>query len=276
MITQKEFEKLTEQNDTILTKEEEYSVFEYYNKNKTTENKNRIALKNLKLIYNPARDYTRFGSELVDLQQEAFLGLLHAIDKFDYTKNIKFSTYAYTWFDSYLQKCTIDDRIIHIPFNTVWKIEKMKRIIQEYKDEHDSNPPDKYLLNKMGIDKAELGLLRQYETRTNTLSMDYTYNSGEENTTFHNFVIDEEQMMEKFIDKIVYSEAVDYILSCLSRDQYELLTRRYGLKGNQVHTIKELAEIYSTNETVITMKLKKIHRELRNNKKVKKLYNDIF
>ena len=277
MITQERFDKLLEDTNEILTQEEEFDVFEFYNKNKTIENKNKIALKNIKLIYKPSWDYTRFGSEKEDLQQEAFMALLHAVDKFDHTKKIKFSTYAFTWIESYLQKCTIDDQLIHVPFNIIWKIEKLKRLTKEYEEEHDgAQPPDIYLKRKMGIDYYELNLLRQYETRLSTFSMDYEY-SGDDSTSFHNFVIDEKQNIDKLIDKLVCNNLVnEYVQKILSKDDYQLLSRKWGLNGNKPHSSKELSEIYKISEIKVNDKIKQIYRKLRVNPKLKIQIRGLF
>jgi len=276
MITQEQFNKLTEQNNEILTREQEYDVFEFYNANKTIENRNKIALKNYKLIFKPAWEYTRFGSEREDLEQEAFLGLLQAIDKFDYTKGVKFSVYAYTWFNSYLQKCTIDDGIIHIPFNIIWQLEKMKRLSREYEDKYGEGPSDIYLLKIMGIDRSELGLLKQYETRTGVLSMDYSYKSDDgESLTFHNFISDEEQEMDNLIDRLVAENVVNVILKYVPQDRRELIERRYGLNGNLPHTFKELSEIYKISETALKMKLKRAQYTIRRNPKIRAMAKEI-
>ena len=277
MITQSEFNSLLEDNDKILTQEEEYKVFEFYNKNKTVENKNKIALKNIRLIYKPSWEYVKFGSEKEDLQQEAFMAILHAVDKFDHTREIKFSTYAYNWIESYLQKCTIDDQLIHIPFNVVWKIEKMKKLIAEYEDKYNKQPPDVYLKNVMGIDYSELNLLRQYETRLGTLSMDYEYYNEEEPTTFHNYVIDENQNIDKLINQMSCSDIVNTcVRKVLSKEEYDLLSRRYGFNGNKAHSLTELSNIYKVSEHNMNMKIKKIQWRLRGNKNLKEQIKEIF
>ena len=278
MITQEQFDNLIKDDGKILTQAEEFDVFEFYNKNKTVENKNKIALKNIRLIYKPSWEYTKFGSEKEDLQQEAFMAILHAVDKFDHTREIKFSTYAYNWIESYLQKCTIDDQLIHIPFNVVWKIEKMKRLITEYEDKYNKQAPDVYLKNVMGIDYSELNLLRQYETRLSVLSMDYNYYEEDyEPKTFHNLIIDETQCMDKFINQMVCNDVVNTnIRKILPKESYDLLARRYGLNGNKPHTLTELAHFYKVSEHNLNMKIKKIQWKLRGNKKLKEILEDLI
>ena len=271
MITKNRFNQLLE-NDNILTKEEEFDVFEYYNKHKTIDNKNKIALKNIKLIYKPSNEYARFGAEKEDLYQEAFLAVLHAIDKFDYTKGIKFSTYAYNWIESYLQKCTIDNQIIHVPFNVMWKIEKLKKLTKEYFEEKQVQPSDKYLQNALGVDSTELSLLRQYDLRVSTLSMEYEYYNGQgEVNTFYNYIADDNQDIDKLIDKIVYNDIINKdIQRVLSEDEFTIIAQRYGLNGNKPHSISELAEVYNISEQRMRLKIKQIQAKLRKDENLKK------
>lgn len=275
MITQKQFDALLQINDVSLTKEEEYDVFEFYNANKTTENRNKIALKNYKLIFKPSWEYTKFGSEIDDLSQEAFLGLLKAIDKFDYTAGTKFSTYAYTWFDSVLQKCTMGDNLIHIPFNLAWKVEKMKKIIREYEDVYDNKPTDLYVAKQMEITVSELHSLKQHELRM--LSIDYKYSGDDDTITLHNLLEDKKNSIDKAENQLVANIAVyDIIKKYITDEQYELIAKRYGLDGSPPHSFEKLAELYKVSEQRINIKIKTILRKLRSNPKLKAELKDII
>ena len=153
----------------------------------------------------------------------------------------------------------------------------MKRLINEYEEKHDVQPPDIYLTKLMGIDYSELNLLKQYDTRI-TLSMDYEYGSNEgEKTTFHNYIIDENQEMDRYVDIMAADTAVnDVIKKYIPRDKYELLARRYGLDGNKPCSLSELSELYKISSKRLNMKIKKILWQIRANVKIRKQLEEII
>lgn len=117
-----------------LTADEEVIVFRYYHEHTTPEMRNQIALNNLGLVHSVINNYTYSGIPAEDLQQEGVCGLLIAIDKYDYTKGFKFSTYSMHWIKQAIGRYVMNNgRTIRMPVHILEKYSMIHRCIEKYK-----------------------------------------------------------------------------------------------------------------------------------------------
>ena len=135
-----------------LTADEEVIVFRYYHEHTTPEMRNQIALNNLGLVHSVINNYTYSGIPAEDLQQEGVCGLLIAIDKYDYTKGFKFSTYSMHWIKQAIGRYVMNNgRTIRMPVHILEKYSMIHRCIEKYNNEYGEEPPVEYIVKETGL-----------------------------------------------------------------------------------------------------------------------------
>ena len=222
----------------LLTKEEELELFQ----NLTEENKHKILIANTRLAVNIAKKYQRRGIELLDLIQEGNLGIMHAIDKFDYTKGYKFSTYATWWIKQHITRFIADTgRTIRLPvhINTINNqyYAAMQTLISEYGRE----PNDEEVADYMDISIDKL-----YDIQRNSQflwSLDVTLDENEDfalsDVIEDGNIVSPEEMLHK---QTLRDMIEDLLQQDLTPQEIQVIKLRFGLEGNTDKTLEEIGQ----------------------------------
>lgn len=228
------------------------------------EARNKLIESNLRLVVSIAKRYTgRSRMSFLDLVQEGTMGLIRAVDKFDYTMGYKFSTYATYWIRQAISKAVAEQsRTIRVPMHIIEALSKLNTVSRKLFQELEREPTAQELAAHMNIplDKVK-ELLTIVKEPT---SLDTTLTDDDE-TTVGDLVADESN--EDF-DTPLYQEQVantiQEVLMTLEPREQEVVTMRYGLKGTRAYTLEEIGAHYGLTKERIRQIEDKALRKLRN------------
>ena len=199
--------------------------------------KQQLIEANLRLVVSIAKRYKGHGMTLLDLVQEGNLGLIRAIEKYDYTKGFKLSTYATHWIRQGISRALADQgRTIRLPVHVVETLNKLARIERSLELELGRDPSDKEAADAMGITIARLCELRTIRVEPASLE---TPIGDQEDSQLGDFIPDREaEDPESLAEQAAIQKAVAEMLSSLSEREARILELRYGLKGGRPHTLE--------------------------------------
>lgn len=200
---------------------------------------------NLRLVAYIARNYKGYGLEFLDLVEEGNIGLIKAVDKFDWTKGYKFSSYAEWWIKQAIKKAIHDKgRAIRIPVNQSSKVCAYKRTFNKLMPIYGSNPPIEMIAEAMQISVAEVEQLRYFNNIINVISLNSTINSdGDE---IEKMIPSDTNDLE-VADKKMLLEDIVKAMGILTEKEKEVLLHRYGFYDNKPKTLIKTAEIMNCN-----------------------------
>lgn len=246
----------------MLEKEEEQDLVSKAQRG-DEEAKNKLIESNLRLVVNIAKKYRNKGVSIVDLISEGNFGLIRAIDKFDVNKGFRFSTYAVWWIKQSISKAIVlQGREIRIPSYRHDLLNRANKFISDYIQETGNYPNAEELgaFLKMPSAKVEDLLIEFQEPMS--LSMEI----GEDIYLEDVLSSDKDNFEEEIYQKIQYQK-LSNILKRLDAREQEILRLRYGLNGNEIHTLEEIGRSYNiTRERVRQIELSTL-------KKLKQKYN---
>lgn len=224
----------------LLTREEEVELAKRIEQG-DQEARERMINSNLRLVVSNARRYEGLGLPLLDLIQEGILGLIRAVEKFDYTKGFKFSTYAVLWIRESIQRALANrSRTIRIPVEVGQRERRIARAQRELAARLGREPTDDELAQEAGLKADDVRRVRA-APRVVT-SLDRPFGEGEE-ATLGAVLPSEAAGPDEEVDIALRDEALHTALDRLDEPEREVLKLRYGINGDEPTPVRETAKI---------------------------------
>lgn len=230
----------------ILSKTEEIvyaQMLESDDPEEVEEGRHKLIESNLKLVISVARKHLNRGLDFSDLIEEGNIGLMKAVDKFDYSKGFKFSTYATWWIRQAITRAIADQaRTIRIPVHMVETINKLARVERQLTQELGREPSSKEIADKIGGGLTADKVVEIKKLSIEPVSLEKPF-GDEDDTHFGDFVEDKDMMSpSEFAEKEVLREVIDQVFSEMQPREEKVIRMRYGIVPTRLRTLLRLAE----------------------------------
>ena len=261
---------LKEIGEVPLLSNEEEKELAIAVENGDLEAKQRLAEANLRLVVSIAKRYVGRGMQFLDLIQEGNMGLMKAVDKFDYSKGFKFSTYATWWIRQAITRAIADQaRTIRIPVHMVETINKLVREQRNLLQELGQDPTPEQIAERMDMTPDKVREILKIAQEPVSLE---TPIGEEDDSHLGDFI--EDEVIENPVDyttRVVLREQLDEVLDTLTDREENVLRLRFGLDDGKMRTLEDVGKVFNVTRERIRQIEAKALRKLRHPSRSKQL-----